>query len=130
MRKSTAVLVGALVWAGCGSRDKTEELQQCARWDEAAASEKAGPQNTERKVDASLALAYYSRGDAYGQMSKWDKTLTDWKKGIELEPDNPQGYHFVAWLLATCPKDAVRNGAKAIEYATKACEIVQWTERC
>ncbi len=32
----------------------------------------------------------------------------------------------LAWLLATDPDPAVRNGKRAVELAEKACEITRW----
>jgi TPR repeat protein len=32
----------------------------------------------------------------------------------------------LAWILATCPKDDLRDGKKALEYAMKACELNEW----
>src|SRR5262249_500441 len=32
----------------------------------------------------------------------------------------------LARLYAVCPKDDVRNGKKAVEYAKKACELTDW----
>jgi tetratricopeptide (TPR) repeat protein len=29
-------------------------------------------------------------------------------------------------LLATCPQERFRNGANAVEYATKACSLSKW----
>ena len=78
------------------------------------------------RLDPKNAWAYGKRGIAYRQKGEWDKAVADAKKVIELEPDDPQGYNTAAWLLATCPKDAVRNGAEAITFATKACELTEW----
>jgi membrane associated rhomboid family serine protease len=33
----------------------------------------------------------------------------------------------LAWLLATCPDAAVRDGAKAVAFARRACDRDQWT---
>ena len=33
-----------------------------------------------------------------------------------------------AWLRATCPDETYRDGAKAIEDATKACELTGWND--
>jgi hypothetical protein len=30
-------------------------------------------------------------------------------------------------LYATCPDPKIRNGAKAVDYATRACELTKWT---
>ena len=70
--------------------------------------------------------AYNIRGLSYARKGEWDKAVADSKTAIVLEPDNPQGYNSVAWVLATCPKDAVRNGAEAVKYATKACDVTGW----
>jgi len=32
----------------------------------------------------------------------------------------------LAWLQATCPIAEFRDGAKAVENATKACELTDW----
>ncbi|WP_395744566.1 hypothetical protein [Prosthecobacter sp.] len=34
----------------------------------------------------------------------------------------------LAWLLATCPEDRVRNGVRAVEIATQACEFTNWED--
>jgi hypothetical protein len=43
-----------------------------------------------------------------------------------LDPKDPLPYAGIAWMLSTCPKDEVRNGKKAVEYARKACELTNW----
>jgi tRNA A-37 threonylcarbamoyl transferase component Bud32/tetratricopeptide (TPR) repeat protein len=32
----------------------------------------------------------------------------------------------IAWMQATWPNERVRNGAQAVEYATRACELTEW----
>jgi two-component SAPR family response regulator len=34
----------------------------------------------------------------------------------------------LAWFLATCEDDSIRNGAEAVRHATKACELTYWQE--
>ena len=46
---------------------------------------------------------------------------------LEESPDSAAFHNSKAWILATCPDDEVRNGDKAIEHATKACEYTEWT---
>jgi serine/threonine-protein kinase len=38
-------------------------------------------------------------------------------------------YNYRAWLWATCPEPEFRDGKKAVESATKACELSKWKER-
>ena len=47
---------------------------------------------------------------------------------MELKPDDDGVLNNLAWLLATSPEDALRNGKRAIELATKACEVTEWKE--
>jgi tetratricopeptide (TPR) repeat protein len=44
-------------------------------------------------------------------------------KNVEYDIKFPHFFNALAWLLATCPDDKYRNGEKAVEYATKACEL-------
>lgn len=37
-------------------------------------------------------------------------------------------HNHLAWLLATCPKDAFRNGAKAVEHARRAAVLSNWKD--
>lgn len=41
------------------------------------------------------------------------------------EPKAPL-WNDVAWFFATCPDQSGRDGKKAVELATKACELTQW----
>ena len=40
----------------------------------------------------------------------------------------PATIGVLAWVLATCPEDAVRDGHKAIDVAKKACELSRWKD--
>jgi tetratricopeptide (TPR) repeat protein len=45
---------------------------------------------------------------------------------IKAQPAFALAYNDVAWLLATCPDDKVRDGKRAVEFATTACERTGW----
>ena len=34
----------------------------------------------------------------------------------------------MAWLLATCPEERFRDGQRAIDHATQACELTNWND--
>lgn len=70
--------------------------------------------------------AYNARGAYYDKGGKYDKAIADYNEAVRLNPTNEVPYHNLAWELATCPDAKFRNGAKAVEYATKACELTGW----
>ena len=42
---------------------------------------------------------------------------------LDAEPTSVEAHSNLAWLLATCPVDSVRDGAKAVRLATRACGL-------
>lgn len=78
-----------------------------------------------------LSETYSSRGEAYTKKGDWQRALADLTKAMDANPDRPQLANNIAWLLATCPEDHVRDGNKAMPYARKACELTNWrTANC
>src|SRR5437763_12470036 len=57
----------------------------------------------------------------------YDRAIKDYTKAIQLGP-NPFAHNALGWVLATCPKDGLRNGKKAVEHATKACDLWKWND--
>jgi tetratricopeptide (TPR) repeat protein len=45
---------------------------------------------------------------------------------IEICPHFTNALNNFAWLLATDPDDHVRNGARAVELAERACQLTEW----
>jgi serine/threonine-protein kinase len=43
-----------------------------------------------------------------------------------LDPRNAQAHNDLAWLLATCADERIRNGRQAVEHAKMACERTSW----
>jgi tetratricopeptide (TPR) repeat protein len=72
--------------------------------------------------------ALLRRGDAYAATKEYDKAIADYTKAIHVDPKNGHTYQPLAWLLATCPKDGVRDGKKALELGKKSCELSTWKE--
>ena len=57
---------------------------------------------------------------------EYAKALADYDEAIRIEPKNPFPYNNRAWIRATCQDSKYRDGAKAIESATRACELTEW----
>jgi tetratricopeptide (TPR) repeat protein len=74
------------------------------------------------------ANAFYHRGLARVEIKEYDKALADYDQAIKLDPRFDEAYLSRAWLLASCPNPRLRDPKKAVESATKACELTNWNE--
>lgn len=45
------------------------------------------------------------------------------RKALKLNPNSTETLANLAWLLATCPRSELRNGAEAVTLAERACEL-------
>jgi WD40 repeat protein/serine/threonine protein kinase/tetratricopeptide (TPR) repeat protein len=73
-------------------------------------------------------------GQQYHRQRQCDKAEPLFKKVLEIrrrvlgedDPKTLEAMNSLAWLWATCPEAEFRDGAKAVEYATGACEGTNW----
>jgi tetratricopeptide (TPR) repeat protein len=70
--------------------------------------------------------AYRLRGILHKVAHDYGKSLADYEKAIALDPKNAEAYGTEAYLLSVCPAPKYRDGAKAVRYATKGCELTEW----
>ncbi|MBA2435772.1 MAG: tetratricopeptide repeat protein [Chthoniobacterales bacterium] len=85
--------------------------------------------NTALKVSPSFFLAAIKRAEVNQTLGRYDQALAELTHIINLRPR----YHTDAlarsdraWLYATCPDPAFRNGQQAVADATAACKIDSW----
>ena len=68
-------------------------------------------------------------GAAAGPTQAWAwQAIADWKHALRLDPTHAWTYDSLAWIHAASEDSKYRNGTKAVEYATKACQLTDWTE--
>jgi Flp pilus assembly protein TadD len=67
-------------------------------------------------IRTAIAVSLESRGDLEG-------AVRHYREAIRLRPQDPRAYNNLAWILATHPDPAFRNGAEAVELAEKACDL-------
>ena len=70
--------------------------------------------------------AMRARGDALLSIGRHADAVEDYNKALELAPDDDGVLNNLAWVLATSPKDEVRDGKRSIELANKACDVTQY----
>jgi tetratricopeptide (TPR) repeat protein len=73
-------------------------------------------------------LALRGRGDGYISIGDHKKALPDLEAALKIQPENSGILNNLAWLLATSPDDELRDGKRAIELATKACELTEYKQ--
>ena len=78
------------------------------------------------RLDPTSCLARLNRGRTWRKKKEYDKALNDFKAAIEINPKFVSAYNERAWLWATCRDEKARDGKKAVESATKACELTAW----
>lgn len=78
------------------------------------------------KIDPKNVYAIHKRGETYGYKGEYEKALAGHTEAVRLNPKYYEGWNALGWLHATCPDAKFRDGKKAVECATKACELTQW----
>jgi tetratricopeptide (TPR) repeat protein len=73
------------------------------------------------------AEARQCRGHAHNMAKEYAAARDDFGEAVRLAPSST-ALNALAWLLATCPEGAVRDGARAVELAKRACEQSAWAE--
>ena len=67
-------------------------------------------------------LVLRRRGDAHLSVAQQAEAIADYEKAIKLQPKDEGLLNNLAWVLATSPDEKVRDGKRAVELATRACE--------
>ncbi len=80
-------------------------------------------------VSPSFLLAAIKRAELNQHIGHYDLALAELTHIINLRPRihaNALAHSSRAWIYATCPKPAFRNGKQAVDDATMACKIDSW----
>lgn len=75
-------------------------------------------------------IVHYLFANDLARRERYQAAIAHYEHAIALDPDrlDSEVYMFAAWLLATCPIESLRNGSKAVEFATVACDQTDWCE--
>jgi tetratricopeptide (TPR) repeat protein len=75
------------------------------------------------KLDPRNARAHFVLGLALYDLGRPLGAIEHLHEAMRLQPDNALGFWRTAWILATSPDPAVRNGAHAVELANRSIEL-------
>ncbi|MDB5345185.1 MAG: hypothetical protein JWP89_3562 [Schlesneria sp.] len=70
--------------------------------------------------------ALVMRGTARECKEQYAEALADFEQALQLDPNYPHAHLKLAWLLATCPKDELRDGKRALAHAETALRLRQF----
>ena len=54
--------------------------------------------------------------------------IRDYLEALKRDPHHAATFNQLGWVWATCPDESLRNGERAKECATRACELTDWVE--
>jgi WD40 repeat protein/Flp pilus assembly protein TadD len=78
------------------------------------------------RLEPENSVPYDNRSQLWRRKKEFDKALADLSDSIRLNPTNAFAHNNRAWLWATCADGRYRDGARAVESATRACELTDW----
>jgi serine/threonine protein kinase/Tfp pilus assembly protein PilF len=78
------------------------------------------------RVDPGFFYARTYRGDFWYERGEYAKAIADYDRASRLRPGEASPFNSLAWVWATCPDPVYRDGKRAIESATRACELTGW----
>jgi protein O-mannosyl-transferase len=78
------------------------------------------------RLDPSYVEAYNNMGVALASQGKFKAAASRYTEALRLNPNYAYALNNLALIMATCPDPKFRDGRKAVEIATRACELTRW----
>jgi tetratricopeptide (TPR) repeat protein len=63
---------------------------------------------------------------AWAGQRKFQPAVQAYRAALALQPQSPEIFNNLAWLLATCPEASVRDGGEAVRLGERACELTRF----
>jgi tetratricopeptide (TPR) repeat protein len=76
--------------------------------------------------DPGCIAALVVRGLSHARRGDYASAVRDYREALRLDPRHANALNNLAWVEATCPDATFRDGRKALEQATRACELTGW----
>ena len=78
------------------------------------------------RLDPKYTFPLHNRGRVWESKGEFSKAIEDFTEATQLDPKFAAPHNAIAWIKATCHDSRFRGGKKAVQYATKACELTEW----
>jgi Flp pilus assembly protein TadD len=96
-------------------------LREKGQWAEATDQYSAILRVNPRDLPAELNLA-----QTLSQLGRSGEAVFHLETALQIDPDSTEALNNLAWMLATSPDDGIRNGARAVKLAERACELTEF----
>ena len=73
-------------------------------------------------------IAHLNFADALTHLGRVPEAVLQLNEALLLKPDSPDILNNLAWTLATSPEADVRDGARAVELAQRACDLTNFKQ--
>jgi anti-anti-sigma factor len=75
------------------------------------------------KIEPAYGAAYFNRALFYLQVREFGRSLQDFEEAVRIDPSDAPAHYWLARLLTMCPDWTLRDGARAVQYGLRACEL-------
>ncbi len=82
--------------------------------------------NSAIEQEPRFAMAFNNRALARSSQGRYGDAVSDFTEAIRHDPESVSAKIGLAWILSTCLEEKHRDGKRAVELATKACELTGW----
>jgi tetratricopeptide (TPR) repeat protein len=72
--------------------------------------------------------AHAMLADLYSSQGRFEESITEMNSALRYTPDSAVLINNLAWMLATCQQKPLRDGARAITLAQRACEATKFQQ--
>ena len=93
-------------------------LRKAGYWPQAAAAYLAAARLNPLDLSTQLNLA-----SVLPHLGRTREAIAHFNKALELDPKSVEGLNNLAWLLCTSPESDLRDGARAVQLAERACSL-------
>ncbi len=73
-----------------------------------------------------LGRVYYNRAESKRKAGEYTELISDYEEVVRIDPDRAGVFNEIALLRLIYPVGKYRDGAKAVEEATRASELTKW----
>lgn len=112
-----------------GPRDAVAYITRAIEWEKDLKPDRAlADYQAALALDPRSVRAYEGRGRVWRKVGEYAKVVANFAELARVMPDEPLGHRELAWILATCDQDPIRDGRLALREATAACELTKWAD--